>query len=441
MSDNNPSETKRWLKVLNVLVPLGLTAVALFITLEISLRLFYQLIPIEVCAADPIIGTYLCQPYFEYDKPMRIGYKYEPGFRLEGLWNPANPYLANPENSTAPTDRDDSFPYVFETDEMGFPNSQYEWQDEYDVIIAGDSFTIRTAPKTWIELLAEQTSQDILTLGAPSWSTLNEVEAIKQFGLDKKPDWVVVMFFEGNDLINTGQYLERRDSGLDWREYDMQDVLLRRKLITPHFARYLWGKLFPAETAEPQKYRYPVVANTEVGEIETVFKEVHLLPLSADYETLAQSDEYEAIAQGLRELEGLVEEQGGRLLLVYIPSKEHLLWSRVWDETDVNNVLERTVTVSLSEGDHGRLQFEPSYLNYNQFNENQRAQEQLLTDFTTEAGIEFLNLTPLFWQKSIAEGELYHYGDPHWNQAGNQLAADAITDYLNENATNFGRNE
>ncbi|MBE7528330.1 MAG: hypothetical protein HND44_22120 [Chloroflexi bacterium] len=419
-------------RLLNILVPFSLSILAVFVTLEVAFRLFYQLIPMEVCAADHIIGTYYCQPYFEYDKPIRYGYKYIPGFRLEGMWDPANPFLANSENSTAPTPRDDAFPYLFETDDMGFPNKPGPWQDNYNIVIAGDSFTIRTAPQTWMELLAEQTGSDILTLGAPSWSTLNEVEAIKQFGLDKNPEWVLLMFFEGNDLVNTGQYLERRDSGLNWREFDMQDVSLRRRLLTPHFARYLWDKLFPGEETAPVKYRYPVAASTEVGEIETVFKEVHLLPLSADYETLARSDEFAAMKEGLLELQALTEAQGARLVVVYIPSKEHVLWSRVWDEVDVNNVLERTVTVRLSEGDHGRLLFDPIYLSYDQFTANQRAQEQLLSDFTAEVGIEFLNLTPIFWQKSIETGELYHFADPHWNQAGNQLAADAIATFLRE---------
>ncbi len=432
MTEQKPPK-KRFSKIANILIPLLLSLLAIVVTIEVAFRLFYQLIPLDVCAADHIIGTYYCQPYFEYDKPVRIGYKYEPGFRLEGMWDPANPYLANSDNSTAPTARNDAFYYVFETDEMGFPNSQYEWQDAYDIVIAGDSFTIRTAPKTWIELLAEQTGSDILTLGAPSWSTMNEVEAIKQYGLDKNPDRVILMFFEGNDLINVGQYIERRDSGLDWREYDMQDVSWGRRLLTGHLARFLWQKYFRPEQTEPADYRYPIVANTEQGEIETVFKDIHLLPLSADYETLANSDEYAEMKAALLDLQTAVTAQGANLLLVYIPSKEHVLWSRVWDDVDVNNVLERTVTVTLSEGDHGRLQWEPTYLSYEQFNENQRAQEQLLTDLTAEAGIEFLNLTPIFWQKSIEEGELYHFGDPHWNQAGNQLAADAITEYLQNN--------
>lgn len=415
-----------------VLVIAGLTVLALFVSIEFGLRLFYPLIPMEVCAADYLIGTYDCQPYFEYDKPMRIGYRYTPGFRLEGMWDPASPFLADASAETAPSDRSDAFWYEFETDEMGFPNSQYAWRESYDIVIAGDSFTIRTAPQTWMELLAQMTGQQVLTLGAPSWSALNEVEAVKLYGLDKNPDWVIIMFFEGNDLINAAQYLERKDSGLSWKEFDLQGVPLTRRLLTPHLLRTFWRQLFPPPAVAPESYRYPVTASTEAGEIETVLKDVHLLPLSADYETLARSDEFKATAGALRELHELLVAQNGRLLLVYIPSKEHVLWSRIWDPVDVNNILARTVTVTLSEGDHGRLQYGTQYLSYEAFNANHNAQEQLMADFAAEAGIDFLNLTPIFWQESIARGELYHYADPHWNQAGNELAAQAIFRYLQD---------
>ena len=433
MNDSAPVAYKKsaWKTAVNLMGPIFITLLTLVVAIEVGFRLFYQLIPIEVCASDPIIGTYTCQPYFEYDKPMRIGYRYTPGFKLEGLWNPANPYLANSDNSTAPSDRDDSFEYRFVTDDHGFPNEPAAWQAQYDIVIAGDSFTIRTAPQTWIERLESHAGQEILTLGAPSWSTLNEAEAIRQFGLDKQPKYVLLMFFEGNDIINTAQYLERQDSGLDWREYDMQEVSLYRRLLTPHVADYFWQLLFPPKEADvAPDYRYPIVASSEAGPFETVFKDIHLLPLSADYATLAASDEFTAVKASLVSLNETVSSQGAQLVVVYIPSKEHVLWSRVWDPVDVNNVLERTVTVTLSQGDHGALKWEPTFLSYEHFNETTQAQEQLLTDFTEEANIHFLNLTPLFWQGSIENGELYHYGDPHWNQAGNDLAADAIWAYL-----------
>ncbi|MCB9421589.1 MAG: hypothetical protein H6667_17420 [Ardenticatenaceae bacterium] len=420
---------KRLGTVLNAAIPLLLTIVGVWLVLELGLRHFYQLIPLEVCASDSILGNYYCQPYFEYDKPVRLAYHYKPNLKLEGYWDPANPYLGDAGPETRPSDRSEPFWFVLETDEMGFPNAQDEWQDNYDIVITGDSFTIRTVPTTWIERLAANTGRSILTLGAPSWTTLNEVEAVKQFGLDKHPDWVLLMYFEGNDLINAQQYLDKQASGLSWREYDMQGVPWYRKLVTYHLARYLLTRP-NQESDEPPVYRYPVVASTEVGPIDVVLKDIHLLPLSADYETIVHSDEYAAIMGAIKELDGLTKAQGTRLLVVYIPSKEHVVWSRIWDETDVNNILARTVTVMLSGGDHGRLQWQPQYLSYETFNANHDDQMVALEQFTADNGIEFLNLTPMLWEETIKLGEVYQYGDPHWNQVGNDLVADAIQRYI-----------
>ncbi len=418
---------RRLRTAINILVPLILSLVGAFAALEVGLRTFYRLIPLDVCASDPLIGNYDCQPYYVYDKPIRIAYRYKPGYHFEGWWDPANPTQANSENSAAPIERNDAFWYVFETDEMGFPNREHKWREQYDIIVTGDSFVTRSAPKTWIELLQEQTGQSLLTLGASSWSTLNEVEAVKLYGLDKKPKWVVVMFFEGNDLFNAAQYVERRASGLSWKEFDMQGVPLTRRLLTPHLIKYWLGNL---QKVSPPRYRYPVTASTEAGEIKLVLKDIHLLPLSADYDTLARSDEFGYVRNSLLELKELCAAQGTRLLLVYVPSKEHVYWSRIWDPVDVNNILERTVTVSLSQGDHGQLLWNPQYQSYDTFNQNHNAQERLFEDMARQEDIELLNLTPIFWQQSIARGETYNYADPHWNQVGNQIAADAIADYM-----------
>ncbi|GAG31742.1 unnamed protein product, partial [marine sediment metagenome] len=179
----------------------------------------------------------------------------------------------------------------------------------------------RTAPKTWIELLGEQTGQSILTLGASSWSTLNEVEAIKMYGLDKNPKWVVVMFFEGNDLINVAQYVERRDSGQSWKEFDMQGIPFYRKLLTVHMLKYWLGK---QENTVPTRYRYPVTASTEAGEVDLIFKDIHLLPLSADYDTLARSDELEYVRKALHALKSATPPAGTWHLHSSTSSDHHL---------------------------------------------------------------------------------------------------------------------
>jgi hypothetical protein len=430
MSKENEPKSRRKRKIIGVVIWLAVMLVVVLAAFEIGFRVFYKAIPLDVCASSSIIANYYCQPYMVYDKPIKLAYHYTPNINSAGMWDPADPRTANPGNETRPTGRSDAFLYKFQTDEKGFPNDEPKWRDQYDIVIAGDSFTTRTAPKTWIESLRDLTGQSILTLGAPSWGPLNETEAIKQYGLDKKPKVAMVMYFEGNDLFNTEQYLERQATGMSWKEYDFSHSTLWDQLIMPHMIQYWWQKIFPNPDATPPHYRYPVTASTEAGPIPMVLKDFHLLPMSADYDTMAKSDEFTAIKKSLVDMKQQAEAQGTRLLLVYIPSKEHVYWSRIWDPTDVNNILERSVTVKLSEGDHGHFVWDPKYLSYDEFNQNHNAQEKLLTDFARDNHIEFLNLTPTFWEQGIKRGELYQYADPHWNQAGNDLAAQTIADYL-----------
>ncbi len=426
--------TKLQQTILNITVPLVLTLFGSVAVLEFGFRTFYQVIPLEVCASDFIIGNYYCQPYFQYDKPIKIAYRYQPDLQLEGYWDPANPFLGDAGQETRPSDRSDPFWYVLETDEMGFPNSADTWQDQYDIIVTGDSFSIRTAPTTWIETLDAQTEGDVLTLGAPSWTTMNEVEAVKQFGLDKNPNWVVLTYFEGNDMINVQQYLDKQATGLDWREYDMQNTTWLQRQVLYHMTRHWLGfnNTGEAETAEPD-YRYPVEVNSEAGKFDAVLKDIHLYPISADADTIRNSDEFKATQDYLLDLKTTLEAQEARLLIVYIPSKAHTYWSRIWDPEDINNILERTVTVRLSEGDHGRMEWDPTQiLTYDQFNANHIALETVFGEFMAEHQFDYINLTPLFWQETISNGETYHYVDPHWNQYGNDLVGQIVADYIND---------
>ena len=73
----------------------------------------------------------------------------------------------------------------------------------------------------------------------------SEVEAIKQYGLNKNPKWVLLMYFEGNDLFNTEQYLERQATGLSWKEFDFQTTPLTQQVIMPYMIAYWFKQAFP----------------------------------------------------------------------------------------------------------------------------------------------------------------------------------------------------
>jgi hypothetical protein len=71
-----------------------------------------------------------------------------------------------------------------------------------------------------------------------------------------------MLYFEGNDLLNVAQYIERENSGLDWREYDLQGVAWYRRLVTVPSGTLA---LQPAPEPSEVRYRYPLTVNTEAG--------------------------------------------------------------------------------------------------------------------------------------------------------------------------------
>jgi hypothetical protein len=391
----------------------ALTLLTALVALEIGFRLIPQAIPLDACRSQPTLGEIYCQYYYQYDRPIRLGYIYKPGYVLEGPWNPADPALVGVEDETRPTGRDDTFYYSLHVDDVGFVNPT-PWQAHYDIVITGDSFTMPSAPVSWIDLLRQRTGMSVLNLGMTGWGTLAEVEAVRMYGLDKSPRRVMLLYFEGNDLFNVEEYHRRRESGLDWHTYELRSAAPLDRLVLPHMLRY-WSSL-TRRRPQVTEYRYPMSVTTNTGQFETIPFDVNISALSADRDSIEASDAWALATQAILDLHDEVTAQGGRFLLVYIPAKEHLYWGRLWDERDIGHVLERTTPLR----------------SYEEFSAHIDDQVLLMEEFAAANDIEILNLTGRFWLETMDGAELYNYADTHWNEAGNRLAAQLIADYVEQ---------
>jgi len=61
---------------------------------------------------------------------------------------------------------------------------------------------------------------------------------------------------------------------------------------------------------------------------------------------------------------------------------------------------------------------------------NRLAQNELMRDFCSSAGIPFLDLTPSLEQEAASGRAVYFADDAHWNAAGHEIAAREVAKFL-----------
>jgi hypothetical protein len=96
-------------------------------------------------------------------------------------------------------------------DDQGFCNPSRNPYDlsKIDVIAIGDSFTwcvVLNPEATWISQIGEISGLSVYNLGRGGIGPYDYLQILKHFGLPKKPDYVVMNIYEGNDLRDAMRY-------------------------------------------------------------------------------------------------------------------------------------------------------------------------------------------------------------------------------------------
>lgn len=96
-------------------------------------------------------------------------------------------------------------------DDQGFCNPSRNPYDlsKIDVIAIGDSFTwciVLNPEATWISQIGEISGLSVYNLGRGGIGPYDYLQILKHFGLPKKPDYVVMNIYEGNDLRDSIRY-------------------------------------------------------------------------------------------------------------------------------------------------------------------------------------------------------------------------------------------
>jgi hypothetical protein len=317
-------------------------------------------------------------------------------------------------------DRDEVVASVrFTTDAHGFRNAPPE-RPTYDVVALGDSFTMAAnVASPWPQQLAETAGRHVLNLGEAGAGPQQELAILRKYGLSKQPLWVIMAYFEGNDLYDAGSYA--RASPL---------------IIT----RVAWYFVTRAEAAQPtsseesnedfasHSYLYPMTLTINGAELEIGFFSAYFAWATVSEDTIRQSRNYELVCETILDALELSEAAEAQFLLVYVPSKESVYLPLLDEKASLARVLG---DVSMLELDSARfIQFAPQPVSVELARHNTGAQASLLGEFAADHDIAFLDLSPTFQATAGAGAQLYYPYDTHWNQSGHDLAAETIAAYL-----------
>ena len=305
------------------------------------------------------------------------------------------------------------------TDAHGFRNSPPE-QATYGIVALGDSFTRASGVASpWPQLLAETTGIDVLNLGDVGFAPQDELKVLRQYGLKKQPQWVIMAYFEGNDLYDAASY-----------EQANPFILLR-------FGRYILRESAEAwddtksgtdNVAAISNYRYPITVTIDHKELEMVFYSSYISWLSLSKEAIAASQNYRLVGDTILQVQEVSKAAEAEFLLVYVPSKSHVYLPYVTDPETVAQVFTDVPVIELD--DTGFLQFRNKTASPEAVRQHMDDQADLMADFAAEHDIRFLDLTPSFQEEAGAGVELYYPFDTHWNQLGHDLAAETIYNYI-----------
>lgn len=307
------------------------------------------------------------------------------------------------------------------TDHLGFRNAE-PVQKQYDMIALGDSFTYGLAVSTpWSERLAQLTNKSVLNLGWEGIGPLEERDLYLQNGRDKSPQWVVLAFFEGNDLNDAASYAKA-------------DPFLVSRLAK-YYARILRGGSANAGvtgTTQPatqvKEYIYPIQLHVGRGIYDATLFNFYLSWLSANASDLAASQNLRLTAEAFRKIRTELTRPDARLLVVYIPSNEHLLVPEIRDAQVLQKVFQNVPAIRLDGS--GYLVQSTEMAKVEDVQRHLDDQELLIGKTAREAGADFLDLTPCL-EQTIAQGIMPYYEfDTHWNQQGHDLAAEWIGAYI-----------
>ncbi|MCC7290998.1 MAG: hypothetical protein IT449_02930 [Phycisphaerales bacterium] len=311
------------------------------------------------------------------------------------------------------------FAATLTSDARGFRNQTD--LPQYDIVALGDSFAEGSKVSDehpWPRRLAESSGQSVYNLGMSGYAPQNYLASLKEVGLSLNPKTVVCMVYEENDF-RAAELREEPESELSkfFKQspiLQMLDGAIVRGLGRVHAT----GNVKGIEVLSWLPIRVP---QTEAGK-SYAFSPTLVLDLYQTPEKLKATSQWKAITKILVEMNEACAAAGARFVLIYTPSKPHVL-------LPIAGKLPVEKFRAFAEL-RAKETLPPPAEFYEKVLASLDVKETLTREFCESKAIPFVSLTEVL-RKSAASGEqVYFTYDDHFSPKGHEVAALAVTAFL-----------
>lgn len=276
-----------------------------------------------------------------------------------------------------------------------------------DAVAVGDSFTFCFTEEDdcWVTRFGALTERNVINLGMTSTGTVSHQRVLENFGQPLQPPLVIWQWF-GNDA-NEDYGLAHLRGETDLESPVPAPPIPARNWWDDNSALYVLLKLYLGDEDEfDASLQFHAPKYAEAGDVRLAFGQSYLWG-AFDLDLAHNAYGWERSQTALLESRTMVEEYGGTLLIVLMPTKEQVY-------RDMSEPL-------LGEENYALL--EKPY--------------QAMLDFCATENLTCLDLLPVFAPYAEASEQLYFTTDMHLNPRGNEVLAEALADWLAEHPAIF----
>ena len=313
------------------------------------------------------------------------------------------------------------------TDARGFRNRTA--LEQCDVVILGDSFAEGSSVSnehTWAVRLAEISGLSVYNLGMSGYDPLHYLESLKRYGLGLKPRYVLCCLYEGNDFRSAKTDRKRLKPSFSKRmkSYFKQSPILGgldHWMINTFGPINCDGSVRGVEVLDWLPLAIP--AGPEANHY--AFAPKQLRDLYESREEFSQDKHWLNPRGQLREMNRLCEEAGCHLVVVFAPTKAHVMMPVLGDRLPADKVrafMALRYKKPLPEPDR----FLATLL------ERAEARESVVGEWCAREGIGLVSAKDALRKAAVGGKQVYFTYDQHWTPLGHDAVAGAVHRYLTE---------